>query len=81
MPLATLLWRDTILVASAINLGFGFLALMLLAQGVATATAVAVHFAPLPYNLFLFAALWRRPGRPMWLSVSAVLWLLLATLI
>ena len=81
MPFARLFWRDMLLVGSAINLGFGFLALMLLAQGVATATAIALHFAPLPYNLFLFAALWRRPGRPLWLSASAVLWLLLATLI
>jgi hypothetical protein len=81
VPPARLFWRDIVLVGSVINLAASFLALMLAAQGVATAVAVGVHLAPLPYNLFLCAALWRHPGRTSVQSASAGLWLALATLL
>jgi hypothetical protein len=80
-PTKRLFWRDMVLVGSLINLATTFLALMLAAQGVATAVAVAVHFLPLPYNLFLCGALWRHPRRTTTLSASAGLWLALATLL
>ena len=38
-------------------------ALMVASQGGPLHLAVALHFAPLPYNLFLFVALWRTPRR------------------
>lgn len=81
VPAARLFWRDMVLVGSIVNLASTFLALMLAAQGVATSIAVAVHFAPLPYNLFLCAALWRHPGRTAAQSGAAGLWLALATLL
>jgi len=70
-----------IVIGSAINLGASFLALMLLTQGAPVAIAIAAHFAPLPYNLFLFAALWRLPQRPRPISVAACAWLLAVTLL
>lgn len=81
VPAVLLFWRDIVLVGSLVNLTTTFLALMLAAQGVATAIAVAVHFAPLPYNLFLCAALWRHPGRTTAQSGATGLWLALATLL
>ena len=80
LPLAVLFWRDMILIGSAINLGASFLALMTVALGGSVAIAIALHFAPMPYNLFLFAALWRLPKRPVLISVAACAWLLAATL-
>jgi hypothetical protein len=75
-----LLWRDMIGVGTLINLLASFAALMLAAQGVALPLAVALHFAPLPLNVFLFAALWRTPRRTAvatgigltWVAVMAV---------
>ncbi len=54
---------------------------MLLAQDDSLAVAVAVHFAPLPYNLFLFAALSRAPQRTPFISAVGMLWLALMTLV
>lgn len=55
----TLFWRDMVLVATVANLFMGFLALVLMSQKVEVVWVLAVHFALLPYNLFLLAAVWR----------------------
>jgi len=70
-----------VVVGSLVNLLSGFLALALMAAGAPLTTVAAAHFAPLPYNLFLFVALWRLPDRPAWMSAGAIGWLLLAILI
>lgn len=75
VPLARLFWRDMLVVGSLVNLGASLLALVLMALGAPLGVAVAVHFVPLPYNFFLFAALWQLPGRPLGVSLAAVLWL------
>ena len=64
-----------------VNLLLSFLALMMAAQGAPGGLAAAVHFAPLPYNLFLVAALWRLPGRPPSMALVAVVWLVLMTIV
>lgn len=77
---SALLWRDMIGVGTVINLFATFAALMLASQGVPLSLAVALHFAPLPLNVFLFAALWRTPPRTAvstgiglaWVAVMAV---------
>lgn len=79
--MAVVFWRDMVLVGTAVNLGASFAALILVAQGVATAVAVAVHFAPLPYNLWLFAVVWRLGRRPPWMPIAAGAWLLAAALL
>lgn len=60
IDLATLFWRDTILVATAINVGFAVASLLLLAAGVSGTVAFLIYVLPVPYNLFLFACVWRQ---------------------
>lgn len=52
-------WRDMLITGSLVNLLLTFIAMMLLAQGLSVGLAVMLHFAALPYNLFLLCALWR----------------------
>ena len=80
-PLRQLFWRDMLLVGSTVNLLATFVALMLAAQGAGTVTAALVHFAPLPYNLFLFAALLRSPQRRPAHQLAGLVWLVVMTLV
>jgi len=76
-----LFWRDMLATGTVLNLLASFVALMLAAQGAPTALAVLVHFAPVPYNLFLFLALWRLPRRPALVALAAAAWLLVMTVV
>ncbi|OGB30348.1 MAG: hypothetical protein A3F78_09495 [Burkholderiales bacterium RIFCSPLOWO2_12_FULL_61_40] len=67
-------------IGTPINLAASFLALVLAVQG-ATYAAVAVHFAPVPYNFFLFLSLWRRPDRNRMVSLLAIAWLTTMTIV
>ena len=71
-----LLWRDMLGVGTAINLGATFLALVAAIQGAPTSIVAVLHFAPLPYNFFLFAALWRMPQSPVVAAVLGAAWFL-----
>ena len=73
--LAVLYWRDMLAVGSLVNLLTSFLALMLAAQGVNLLIAAAVHFAALPYNVFLVIALWRTPQRTRIMAWTSLVWL------
>lgn len=73
--LGRLYWRDMLLVGSLVNLITGFIALMLAAQGSELWIAAIVHFACLPYNVFLVLALWRTPGRSRAMGWTSLLWL------
>ena len=64
-PLPVLLWRDTVGVGTLAKLTATFLALIALMQEAPLGLALALHFAPVPYNLFLFVALWRAPDKNM----------------
>ncbi len=69
---AHLLWRDMVGVGTLVNLLFSFAGLMLIAQGGPGAWAWALHFAPLPYNLFLLLAVGRSPWqRPTDMTLAA----------
>ena len=81
MPLSVLFWRDMLAVASVINLTVCILSLMMAAQGAPMGWVVAVHFAPLPYNLFLVAALMRAPNRSTAMALVACLWLIAVTVV
>lgn len=81
IALRTLFWRDMVMVGSLVNLIASLLALMLAAQGVALAIAVAVHFVPLPYNLFLFATVGRSLQRTSTVMAAATAWLVAACLL
>ena len=78
-PLAVLLWRDMLGVGSLVNLGATFFALLLAARGAPLGLSVALHFAPVPYNVFLLASLWRssqRTGAAVFLGAA---WFVVAT--
>lgn len=80
-PLLQLLWRDIIGVGTLINLVATLLALAAITQDAPSGIAVGWHFAPLPYNLFLFAAVWRHPDRNDFAVGLTAAWLLLMTLV
>jgi len=73
--LAILYWRDMLAVGSTINLFTGFAALMLAAQGVNLVFAAVVHFAMLPYNVFLVVALWRTAQCTRAMAWTSLVWL------
>ena len=74
IPLAVLLWRDMVWIGTLINLAASFLALAALAEGAHGGLAVALHLAPLPYNIFLLAAVLRLPAGNTFTTTVAVLW-------
>lgn len=80
VPLNVLLWRDMLGIGTLMNLTATLLALAVLMQDGPTWLAVALHLLPLPYNIFLCAALWRRPDRNMLASLIAGGWLVAMTL-
>lgn len=86
VPLDRLFWRDLVFVASAISIASSAVALVLLGLKMPLALVLAVHFAPVPYNLFLTLAVWRTaerfPGAKAWMmTLGASLWLILTVVI
>ncbi len=81
VPMRTVFWRDMLAVGTAPNLLATFIALMAASQGAPGWAAVALHFAPMPYNVFLCVAVGRaRPAsRPA--SAVALVWLALMTVV
>ena len=69
------LWRDMVGVGSLLNISISLLALVLAAQGLSLGLAAALHFAPMPYNLFLFLVVWRAPARTALQGLVAAVWL------
>ncbi|MBA4175055.1 MAG: hypothetical protein C0505_00610 [Leptothrix sp. (in: Bacteria)] len=81
VPLRQLFWRDMLLVGTMVNLLASFGALMIAAVGAPMPWAAALHFAPVPYNVFLCLSLWRRPVRPQPMALAAAAWLVLVTIV
>ena len=81
VPLSRVFWRDMLGVGTFINLLLSVVALILAARGLELWMAVALHFLPMPYNLFLCMSLWRSPRRTAWMSACALIWLALMTVV
>jgi hypothetical protein len=86
VPLGLLFWRDMIAVGSLINLVAAFGGLVALGFKADLAVAMLVFFAPLPYNVFLVAAVWRTaelvPNGQAWTArAGSAAWLVAATVI
>jgi hypothetical protein len=81
VPLAVLLWRDMVCVGTLVNLAASFLGLAALALGAHGGIAVALHLAPLPYNVFLLAAVLRLQTTSTVTTIIAVLWFLVVMVI
>jgi hypothetical protein len=77
----TVFWRDMLAVGTVLNLLASFMALVLASQGAPPWLPVAVHFAPLPYNLFLFRAVMRSKPGGQAVRVVALIWLLLMVVV
>lgn len=74
VPMRRLFWRDLLLVGSVINGVASVVGLALLAGGAPAWLAVALHFAPVPYNLFLLLSVGRSPERSTGVELVAGLW-------
>lgn len=59
VPLDRLFWRDMLLVGTGISIASSAVALILLGLKMPLGLVLAVHFAPVPYNIFLTIAVWR----------------------
>jgi hypothetical protein len=86
VALGKLFWRDMLAIGTLVNLAASLGALFALALDASAAVWIAIHFLPLPYNLFLCAAVWRCAARASgaWsrpAQAGAVVWLIAATLI
>ncbi len=63
VPLRLLLWPDMLGFGTLVNLIATLSAFALVIQDAPSLLAFALHIAPLLYNVFLFAAVWRSPDR------------------
>ncbi|RWK05993.1 hypothetical protein [Mesorhizobium sp.] len=85
VPLDRLFWRDMLLAGTVINIASSALALLLLGLKLPLWLVLAVHFLPVPYNIFLALAVWRtaekvggakaslmRLGSALWLIATVV---------
>lgn len=76
VPWSVLLWRDMLAVGTAVNLAATLLAVAAAITGAPFVLVALLHFSPLPYNFFLFAALHRLPQRPEFAVAVAAAWLI-----
>lgn len=74
-------WRDMLGVGTTANLLATFAALMAVSQGASSWVAAVIHFAPLPYNVFLFAAVERAAPRSRIAAMLALVWLAAMTVV
>jgi len=79
--MSTLFWRDMLCVGTVVNMLATFIALMATSQDAPTWATVAIHFAPLPYNIFLFAAVRRTMQRSRIAVTVSFIWLALMMLV
>ena len=81
VPWPRLFWRDMLGIGTVVNLGVSFAALIWMTLGAELWVAVVLHFSPLPFNLFLFLALLRTPGRPAVCAAAAAGWVVLMAIV
>ncbi|MBL8577137.1 MAG: hypothetical protein JNK47_07920 [Mesorhizobium sp.] len=85
-PLGLVFWRDMVVIGSALNIVAAFLGLMALGFKAELPVALAVFHAPLPYNLFIFGAVWRTAelvdaAKASTARFGAILWLIAVTVL
>jgi hypothetical protein len=85
-PLARVFWTDLIVVGTVVNLLVSAAAMLLFVSGAPIALGVIVHFAPVPYNILLFLAVWQAAAREtsVWsfaAQAAAMLWLVTAIVV
>lgn len=85
-PLDRLFWLDMVVFGTLLNLLTTAAALVLLELKFSLPIVLAVHLLPLPYNIFLFASVWRNADavgniKAAFFRSGALLWLVAATVI
>lgn len=85
-PLAITFWRDMLFVGTALNIPVGLIAILLDTAGAPVGVVLTVFFALLPWNLFLFIAVWRcasnaTPISALVAKTGAALWLTAVSII
>ena len=86
MPLDRLFWRDMVVVGTAINIASSMLALILLGLKLPLGLVLAVHFLPVPCNIFLTFAVWRTAektggAKASLMMLGSALWLILTVVV
>jgi hypothetical protein len=86
VPLSRVFWQDMIVVGTVINLAAMGLAVLAVILGASTPAGIAIHLAPVPYNIVLVTSVWRRADIERsdwgWLArIGSLLWLILAFVI
>lgn len=81
VPVAILFWRDMLGVGTLTNLAATSLALAAIINDLHAGFALALHLVPLPFNIFLLAALNRAPDRNTLLMTIAVGWFIAMMLV
>ena len=80
-PLDRLFWRDMVFVGTTINIASSALALVLLGLKLPLWLVLAVHFLPVPYNIFLALSVWRTAektggAKASLMMLGSALWLI-----
>jgi hypothetical protein len=86
IPLSRVFWHDTLVVGTAVNIAAMGLAVLAVVLGASTPAGIAIHLAPVPYNILLVNSVWRRADVERadwgWLArLGSLLWLILAFVI
>ena len=81
VPLDRLFWRDMVVVGTVISIASSVLALILLGLKLPLWLVLVVHFAPVPYNIFLTFAVWRTAekaggAKASLMMLGSALWLI-----
>jgi len=63
LPLSRLLWFDTLLIGTLVNIVSLVAMLALFVAHAPTALAFTIFLAPIPYNILLFIGVWRSASK------------------
>ncbi len=86
VPLERVFWIDMLVVATLINIGTALLGILMFGFKLPAWVGVAAFLSPLPYNLFLYLAVWRasakvEPKTAAAYRLAAAVWVGLSILI
>jgi hypothetical protein len=78
--LDTVLWRDMLVAGTSLNILTALAGIVLFVAEVPVTIALTVYFGALPWNLFLFVAVWRSadhgdPSAGLIAKIVAAIWL------
>ena len=85
-PLARVFWTDMVVIGSLVNVLATVAAMLLFVSGAPIALGVVVHFAPVPYIILLFLAVWQSAARQpsVWsfpAQATALVWLVVVIMV